>query len=469
MNTIKTRLSILVALLIIGYFVWQLTRPNVSTATKDSIKAAAPIDLLTTVESGLESGGLAVLELFQGQELDAASTYLSYLSGDFTPKYKTDLATMPGPSNTQKSEPMVSITAAVRALIDTTVELAPVDPNAGVNTVLALDADGRGLILLPVGPENAAKRQQKSQFKIVIPLAGIVGKFSLWHAETDSYLACGANGRVVMIPSAGVVGSQMAMQAASFSVVSSDGFTVCLVSSQGPIGFPAANKRMEVIPGGREGITRFELRDPVDGRNLLSGAGLEGFDVDASEDSSREVRDKRWVTEQVKSGMLCEDELDIDIETFQDVKQAGFQDVPKVATKPSEMVLNAAVDKALDDVFQANTGKVFSDMMTMDKKDRESQLDNQVFQRLEKAKMDPGIKSILDYNEARYDIYRDENARYQTKIENQTVENTKRLDQMINDLDKYKIQKLAQEYYYLKMIRDESKGRTLPKQTASGK
>jgi hypothetical protein len=83
--------------------------------------------------------------------------------------------------------------------------------------------------------------------------------------------------------------------------------------------------------------------------------------------------------------------------------------------------------------------------------------------------MDPGIKSILDYNEARYDIYRGENTRYQSKIENQTVDNTKRLDQMINDLDKYKIQKLAQEYYYLKMIRDDNKGRTLPKQAPSAK
>ena len=465
MNTIRTRLSILIALLIIGYFVWQLTRPNPS----DKIKESAPIDLLTTVESGLESGGagLAVLELFQqGQELDAASTYLSYLSGDFTPKYKTDLATLPGPSPMNNPAPNVPVVAAVRELLDSTVELAPVDPNAGPNTVLALDADGRGLILLPVGPENAAKRQQKTQFKFMLPLAGIVGKFSLWHAETDSYLACGTDSRVVMVPSVVVVGSMAARHAASFSVESSDGFSLCLVSSQGPIGFPAANKRMEVIPGGREGITRFELRDPVDGRNLLSGAehaGLEGFDVDASEDSSREVRDKRWVTEQVKSGMLCEDELDIDIEAFQDVKPSEY-----LPAKPSEMVLNAAVDKALDDVFQANTGKVFSDMMTMDKKDRESQLDNQVFQKLEKAKMDPGIKSILDYNEARYDIYRDENTRYQSKIENQTAENTKRLDQMINDLDKYKIQKLAQEYYYLKMIRDDSKGRTLPKPNTAG-
>jgi hypothetical protein len=465
MDTIRTRLSILITLLIIGYFVWQLTRPNLSAATKNSIKSSAPIDLLTTVESGLESGGLAVLELFQqGQELDAASTYISYLSGDFTPKYKTDLATLPGPStNRGETTSKVPVVAAVRELLDSTAELAPVDPNAGPNTVLALDADGRGLILLPVGPENAAKRQQKSQFKIVLPLAGIVGKFSLWHAETDSYLACGADSRVVMIPSASVVGSHAARQSASFSVESSDGFTLSLVSSQGPIGFLSANKRMEVITSGRAGITRFELRDSVDGRNLLYGAGLEGFDVDASEDSSREVRDKRWVTEQVKSGMLCEDELDIDIETFQDVKQAGFQPV-----KPSEMVLNAAVDSALNDVFQANTGKVFSDMMTMDKKDRESQLDNQVFQKLEKAKMDPGIKSILDYNEARYDIYRDENTRYQSKIENQTAENTKRLDQMISDLDKYKIQKLAQEYYYLKMIRDDSKGRTLPKPNTAG-
>ncbi len=456
MDTIRTRLSILIALVIIGYFVWQLTRPNPS----EKVKESAPIDLLTTVESGLESGGLAVLELFQtGQELDAARTYQAYLSGDFTPKYKTDLAILSGPSTNQGETTLkVPIVAAVRELIDSTVELAPVDPNAGPETVLALDADGSGLILLPVGPENAAKRQLKSQFKIVLPLAGTIGKFSLWHPETDSYLACGGDGRVVMIPSAGVVGAHMAMQAASFSVESSDGFTLSLVSSQGPIGFLSANKRMEAIPVGRTGITRFELRDPVDSRNLLSGAGLEGFDVDSSEDSSREVRDKRWVTEQVESGILDEDELDIDIETFQNT-----QDVTNVVTKPSEMVLNAAVDKALDDVFQANTGKVFSDMMTMDKKDRESQLDNQVFQRLEKAKMDPGIKSILDYNEARYDIYRDENARYQSKIENQTTENTKRLDRMINDLDKYKIQKLAQEYYYLKMIRDDSKGRTLPK------
>lgn len=455
MDTIRTRLSLLIALVIIGYFVWQLTRPNPS----EKVKESAPIDLLTTVESGLESGGLAVLELFQtGQELDAANTYLSYLSGDFTPKYKPDLAKQSGPSVSGSHAPKIPITAIVRELLDSTVELAPVDPNAGPNTVLAVDTDGSGLILLPVGPENAAKRQLKSQFKIVLPLTSIDGQFSLWHPETDSYLACGANGRVVMIPSAGVVSSHMAMQAASFGVESIDGFTLSLVSSQGPIGFLSANKRMEVITSGRTGITRFELRDPIDGRNLLSGAGLEGFDVDSSEDSSREVRDKRWVTEQVESGILDKDELDIDIETFQNT-----QDVTNVVTKPAEMVLNAAVDKALDDVFQANTGKVFSDMMTMDKKDRESQLDSQVFQRLETAKMDPGIKSILDYNEARYDIYRDENARYQTKIENQTTENTKRLDQMVNELDKYKIQKLAQEYYYLKMIKDDSKGRTLPK------
>lgn len=517
MDTIRTRLSILIALLIIGYLVWQLTRPNLPSDAKTSIKAAAPVSLLSTVESGLESGGLAVLELFQqGQELDAARTYQAYLSGDFTPKYKTDLAKqipneyIPVGETSNEARP---VCIQCSQLVNASCVFSAVSPitthaDAYALNVISIDIDGKGLILLPAVPENAAKRVLKSQFKIVLALSGTTDKISIWHPDSDSYLAVDVEGRGVVVPAASVVGSMAARQAASFGLETKDGFTVCITvntgTKRGVLGFPDADKRLAVLPLGYSGITRFSINDPVDDVPLLANyrdnmvcekcslnldlngenpsflvspkiwsnnksvLQNEGFEVDSSEDSSREVRDKRWVTEQVKSGMLCEDELDI--ETFQ------TQDVPKVAkpseyqpAKPSEMVLNAAVDKALDDVFQANTGKVFSDMMTMDKKDRESQLDNQVFQRLEKAKMDPGIKSILDYNEARYDIYRDENARYQTKIENQTVENTKRLDQMINDLDKYKIQKLAQEYYYLKMIRDDSKGRTLPKQVPSSK
>jgi hypothetical protein len=469
MDTIRTRLSILIALLIIGYFVWQLTRPNKTEQARNKIKESVPVNLLTTVEAGLESStgsaGLAVLELFQDRSLDAAGTYLSYISGDFTPRFKPDLANMsPGSSPQQKSHVKLTANSApiplnltAKGLIDEVVELAPVDPKAGPDTLLALDSDNRGLILLPVGPENAAKRTQKTQFKIVLPLAGPMSNaVSLWHPETDSYMVCGADGRVMMLPASGVVGSTTARQAVSFGLVTQDGgYTISLQPMVGgsSLGFLGANKRMEAIPHERTGISRFELRDPVDSRNLLAGrVGREGFEVDSSEDSSREIRDKRWVKEQIDSGELDSEELDIE-ESFQ---------VVAASAKPSEMVLNAAVDNALNDVFQPNTGKVFSDMMSMDKKDRESQLDNQVFQKLEKAKMDPGIKSILDYNEARYDVYKGENERYQTKIENQTAENTKRLDQMISDLDRYKIQKLAQEYYYLKMIRDDTKGRTLP-------
>jgi len=502
MDTIRTRLSILIALLIIGYFVWQLTRPNETEQARDNIKASVPVNLLTTVEAGLESStgsaGLAMLELFQDRSLDAAGTYLSYLSGDFTPRFKPDLANM-NPGSSPQQKPPVKLTAnsapihlnlAAKGLIDVVVELAPVDPKAGPDTLLALDSDNRGLILLPVGPENAAKRTQKTQFKVVLPLAGTIpNAVSLWHPETDAYMVCGADGRVMMLPASEVVGSTTARQAASFGLVTSDGgYTISLQPMTGgsSLGFLGANKRMEALSlGERTGISRFELRDPVDSRNLLAGRvgsvdtgflaqcrgtdvplnsrplevglelsvnGREGFEVDSSEDSSREIRDKRWVKEQIDSGELDSEELDIE-ESFQ---------VVAASAKPSEMVLNAAVDNALNDVFQPNTGKVFSDMMAMDKKDRESQLDNQVFQKLEKAKMDPGIKSILDYNEARYDVYKGENERYETKIENQTAENTKRLDQMISDLDRYKIQKLAQEYYYLKMVRDDTKGRTLP-------
>lgn len=467
MDTIRTRLSIIISLLIIGYFVWQLTRPNKTEQELDTIKTSVPGSPLTTGESGLESKGLALLELFQDRPLDAARTYQSYLSGDFTPRFKADLANMSGPSHQQQSpQALTNVSApmplnlATKGLIDVMVELAPVDPKAGPDTLLALDTDNRGLILLPVGPENAAKRTQKTQFKIVLPLAGpIANTISLWHPETDSYMLCAADGRVMMIPASSVLGSKMARESASFGVVTQDwGYTVSLqpmVGNGSILGFLGSGNRMESLNGelASKGISRFELRDPVDGRNLLTGrVGVEGFDVDSSEDSSREIRDKRWVMEQIDSGELDSEELDIE----------PFQVIQSASAKPSEMVLSAAVDNALNDVFRPNTGKVFSDMMAMDKKDRESQLDNQVFQKLEKAKMDPGIKSILDYNEARYDVYKDENMRYESKIENQSTENTKRLDQMISDLDRYKIQKLAQEYYYLKMIRDDTKGRTLP-------
>ena len=480
MDTIRTRLSILIALVIIGYFVWQLTRPNRTDPAKSSNNTSTAVSLLSTVESGLESGaGLAIFELFQDQSqtqsnnqvgrLDAAGTYISYLSGDFTPRFKPNLANMTEPaaqSNHSPTSPKnlvaYPMSLASKGLVDSTVELAPVDPKAGTNTILALDTDNSGLILLPAGPENAAKRTQKAQFKLVLPLAGpIDSAVSLWHPETDSYMVCGSDGRVMMIPASSVVGSKVARESASFDLVTQDGGHTVSIQSVGGIGsslgFTEANKRMEALPAessrANSGISRFEIRDPVDGRNLL--VGREGFEVDSGEDSSREIRDKRWVREQIYAGELDSDELDI--ETFQMVPETGTN-----IAKPSEIVLSATVDKALDDVFQPNTGKVFSDMMAMDKKDRESQLDNQVFQKLEKAKMDPGIKSILDYNEARYDVYRGENGRYEGKIENQSTENTKRLDKMISELDRYKIQKLAQEYYYLKMIRDETKGRTLP-------
>jgi hypothetical protein len=279
----RSRLSAVIAVAIIGVLIW-IVLQNINQRPNNASLATT---LLGTVESGLESTPITLLELFKDGnsaniELDAASTYMAYLSGDSVPKYKGT------------------------------------------------------------------------------------------------------------------------------------------VSLSNPISSPSVKQGLDV--SGPHG-----------------GMVIEPF-LDTDDNSSREVRDKRWVLGQVSEGNLDLEYLD----TFVDMNKTS-------ETKP-----------VIDDVFGKHTGKEFSDLLINTSRRNESALEGNIFQKLEKAKMDPNVKTILDYNEARYALFTDENNRNDTQINQLSSSNSEQLDKMIRDLDNYKIQKLAREFYFLKSVQEQNRGATLP-------
>ena len=109
-------------------------------------------------------------------------------------------------------------------------------------------------------------------------------------------------------------------------------------------------------------------------------------------------------------------------------------------------------------IFKENTGLQFNKLLNQYVKTHRQDLGDNVFKKVENAKLDPNIQNLLDFNEQRFNIYEKENMEFGDKIDNKLKNNVDKLDNNVRKLNNYRIEKLAEELFSLQDELDKKRG-----------
>lgn len=105
--------------------------------------------------------------------------------------------------------------------------------------------------------------------------------------------------------------------------------------------------------------------------------------------------------------------------------------------------------KVPDSPFKPAAGLAFNNALNVQNQAYKDQLADKVFQKLNAAKLSPSVQNILDYNTASYNIYERENRDFADKISKQNKMNSDKLNSIIADLDKQRVQSMSKDLFFL--------------------
>lgn len=165
----------------------------------------------------------------------------------------------------------------------------------------------------------------------------------------------------------------------------------------------------------------------------------EGFN-DASSGMRRGDRRKRTVKALKMNGML--DDLIIkEQELFMDMNPPN-----SVSDAPSMDEFNPGKSN----VFKPHTGLQFNDILNHHAASiKHDATDDRLFDRLEKAKMDPSVQNLLDYNEERAAIYTKENEDFDQRLSKRVKQNKNQTDNLVRRMDQHRIRDMSKKLFFL--------------------
>lgn len=185
-----------------------------------------------------------------------------------------------------------------------------------------------------------------------------------------------------------------------------------------------------------------ELSKLDDNNKMDSGTVIEGF---SSSGMRRGDRGKRIVKALKLNGML--DDVTVKSQELFTDSSNMVTDAPINAQTVGGVDFNAA--KA--NVFDPHTGVQFNDILNHHTKTVSSDItDDRIFDRLERAKMDPSVQNLLDYNEERAKIYQNENQDFEQKLNKHVKENRDATNNLVRRMDQHRIRDMAQKLFFIK-------------------
>lgn len=107
-----------------------------------------------------------------------------------------------------------------------------------------------------------------------------------------------------------------------------------------------------------------------------------------------------------------------------------------------------------NDVFDVIKGKNIEKILTMDivGKNYAEILSDSLMEKLQKAKLDPEVQNLLDYNEKLYNVYRSENDEYMNKLEEHKNEHLANVDNRIKQANNYRVSQMARDLFNMEDI-----------------
>lgn len=325
------------------------------------------------------------------------------------------------------------------------------------------------------------------QWKLMLGLSGDANTCSILHMEQDAYLSrlpdtSQIKGSLVIIPSEVVQGNKLSRQMATFWLI--DGLHTRAAVSIMPlsIGNETRVRVAEIAASGVPYIVEYANEHVVDykastfecvdtineysvisnrftvnGNHLCSNSALnqdikhnnrlEAFQ-DASNGPNRHCNKssgKRLLAACVNDGELTDVELS---------KAELFQDVNLNTTKSNELINKNPLfaddfNPQTANIFDSHTGAEFNAILNTGISQKRNELTDNIFYKLEDAKMDPDVNNLLDYNESRYNIYKKENADFESKIYDRIKKHTDKVDGLIIDMNNYRVKNMAQDFFFL--------------------
>ena len=100
-------------------------------------------------------------------------------------------------------------------------------------------------------------------------------------------------------------------------------------------------------------------------------------------------------------------------------------------------------------LFDEHTGAEFEAIMNKKYRVTGDNIMDKIFNKLEDAKINPDVKNLLDLNDVSYQIYSGENKQLESQINNAISENTETTNDLIDDMNKYRVKNMARDYFFL--------------------
>jgi len=584
-------LLVVFVLVVLGVIVWKLTNTtNTSGASGEGFLDAGLAEIRTQV----------LMSAYKKQSPETCNTGLcplvsantkgSMVSGGVAPCFLGLKDTTPGNGNSLKPLPEQppalpqQFPKCIRCedVINRAVSITPANGAFGLGHFLAKKKDSNSVVIIPeVVANSAVRRATDGNFRLILGLSDPLRGVSIYHPESDRVIARDAEGRVALVPANDFTGSLA--PAATFELVdgpinySTVSFKCIPINGESKTNHKYLGFLNGATPGGSPlmvisalssgsglptGTTfEFDLVDIETGvpviMNKHSGlacqapvnSGVEGFwSSDGSNDSSREIRDKRAVRGLVMEGELggleiaqqetngswmntnaqsvvigyqqpigglqpvnissvpfplnskptpggrefrenamASDWTNNPVLTVSDLapqKQvlvpSGFpgqgswiMDRPFAANEPAKEqfadtvgmlpVTLEELGRVPDNLFQPASGLAFNNALNVSNQIYKDQLSDSVFQKLNAAKLSPNVQNILDYNAATYQIYQRENQDFSDKIANQDKSNSGRLDGLIGELDKQRVQGMSRDLFFMENQLAKANARPIPK------
>lgn len=323
------------------------------------------------------------------------------------------------------------------------------------------------------------------QWKLVFGLSGDANTCSILHMEQDAYLSrlpdtAQIKGSLVIIPAEVVQGNELGRQMATFRLI--DGLNTRAAVSLMPlsIGKESRVRVAEIAASGVPHIVEYASEHVVDykastfecvdsineypiisnrftvnGNHLCSNSALNqdvalahSSAVEPFQDSSNgpnrhcnKSSGKRLLAGCAYEGELTDAELS-KAELFQNVSQ------PQPANGNPTLFANDFNPQTAN-IFDSHTGAEFNAILNAGVSQKRNELTDNIFYKLEDAKMDPDVNNLLEYNESRYNIYKKENGDFETKIYDRIKKHTDTVDGQIIDMNNYRVKNMAQDFFFL--------------------
>lgn len=282
---------------------------------------------------------------------------------------------------------------------------------------------------------GSANKYIKGNFKLVKGLDGQDNTVSFLNMDFNRYLSRNSKGKV----NADIVDmdNNVDKKRCSFHVM--DGL------------YDKSKCTIKCVLIGKEKVNKYLMFDKISKKlvvednetKIVNNPKLVTFDFVTTDSNNSIFYIVPKTVEEIEKKEKKKENKVISIENFENYY--GSVDFPT----PDNKKMNAEEEKMYKNLFSKNSGLDFYTLVNINNNIYEDELADKLFDKLMAAKLDKDVKNLLDYNQARHDIFKKENGEFEEKINENINTNNEALRDLIRDLNVNRVKTMAGYLFHL--------------------